>query len=312
MKKNIIITGANGYIGLHLVKKLRLLGYQVVTATRDNSGDIKMDFSNPEEVKNLRIDNIDTMIHTVSPNEGLYRNKTYTALSEGITGIHAALDFCVDNKIKNFIYFSSFHVFGNQGGILNEETNISPMNDYGLSHSIAEQTVQLFNRKGLINGWVIRPSNLFGVPVDCAKFKRWNLVPFLFCKEAVEKMEITLLTPGNQLRNFVDVVDVVERVQWILDEKPTCRIVHANGNETLSVFEYAQLVQKIAKEKFELNVIINRPDRLNSPIDFEFTSIHDRNLIGNIEIFVEDMLKKLIENIYDLEVQNENTTNNFK
>lgn len=293
--KRILITGANGYIGLHLATKLRRANYEVITSTRDEDGDVKMDFSNPEKIKNLKIEGIDTVIHTVSPNEGLYKNNTYTALTEGIIGIHAILDFCVENKIKNFIYFSSFHVFGNKSGILNEESDISPVNDYGLSHSIAEQTIQLFNRKGLVNGWVIRPSNLYGVPVDCDKFKRWNLIPFLFCKEAIEKRTITLLTPGNQLRNFVDVVDVVERVQWILDEEPKCRIVHANGNETLSVVEYAKIVQKVARDKLNLEVNITRPDGTDHPVEFQFTTIQENNPIGKIEFFVEEMLNKLVK-----------------
>lgn len=200
--KTVLISGAEGYIALHLIKILNEHGYHVLTASRNPCSDIYMDFSKPEQIANLEIDGIDAMIHTVSPNESLYKTEIYHAVSENTTGIHSALDFCVKNHIHNFLYFSSFHVFGNKEGLLDETTLVAPCNDYGLGHYIAEQTVQMYDRQRKLRAWIIRPSNLFGVPVDCEKFKRWNLIPFAFCKEAVEHRSITLLTPGSQLRNL--------------------------------------------------------------------------------------------------------------
>ncbi|MWC30903.1 NAD-dependent epimerase/dehydratase family protein [Paenibacillus sp. MMS18-CY102] len=295
--KTVLISGANGYIALHLAEMLKVQGYNVLTATRDLHGDIQMDFTTPPEVASLRCRGIDAMIHTVSPNEKLYKTDPYRALSENAAGIHAALDFCRNNEIKDFIYFSSFHVFGTQSGKLTEDSPIVPRNDYGLAHYVAEKTVQMFDRTNQVNGWVIRPSNLFGVPVDCDKFKRWNLIPFLFCKEAVENHAITLMTPGSQLRNFVGVNDVCKKVHWILEHRPDERIFHAYGNETLSVLQYAQLVKKIALETFNLPVQIIRPDGNDQVVDFEFTTQYDiPNLKpkDDLKTFVNEMLNDFL------------------
>lgn len=295
--KTVLISGADGYIALHLAQMLKKQNYQVITGTRNVSGDLRMDFSNPVEVASLKKSGIDAMIHTVSPNEALFKSDTYRALSENATGIHSALDFCVNNNVRDFIYFSSFHVFGTQEGRLTENTSVAPRNVYGLAHYVAEQTVQMFDRTNRVNAWVVRPSNLFGVPVDCEKFKRWNLIPFLFCREAVELGVITLLTSGSQLRNFVSVSDVCKKVLSILELKPEERIFHANGNETMSVLNYALLVQKVALEQFHLPVRIIRPEGTDQWVDFEFTSLYDSpNLVPSekLETFVKEMLKVLL------------------
>lgn len=295
--KTILISGAEGYIALHLAKYLRKHHYIVMTATRGRGGDLKMDFSEPSEVAALISHGIDTMIHMVSPNEALYKTDPYRALSENAAGIHAALDFCRNNNINDFIYFSSFHVFGMQGGKLTENTPVAPRNDYGLAHYNAEQTVQMFDRTNQVNGWIIRPSNLFGVPVNLNTFKRWNLIPFLFCREAVQSNEITLLTPGNQLRNFVGVSDVCKKVLWILEQRPKERIFHAYGNETLSVLQFALLVQKVALEIFQIPVQIIRPEGYDQVAEFEFTSVNDHPSLepsDELETFVVELLKALL------------------
>ncbi|MCM3750205.1 NAD(P)-dependent oxidoreductase [Paenibacillus pasadenensis] len=295
--KTILVSGANGYLGLHMARYLRSCNIKVVTAAR-HDGDFKMNFSYPSEIATLNVNGIDAMIHTVSPNESLYKSDPYYALSEHVSGIHAALDFCYNNKIRDFIYFSSFHVFGSSAGQLKEDTPISPTNDYGLAHSMAEQTIQMFNRLNKINAWVVRPSNLFGVPVDTKQFKRWNLIPFLFCKEAIETNTITLLTSGNQLRNFVGTNDLAEKVMWILKERPMERIVHAYGSQTMSVYDYALIVQKMAQDIYKLPVQIIRPSDVDESYrQFDFSSLH-KNIApipsDCLSEFVNEMLGVLL------------------
>jgi len=296
--KKVLISGAEGYIALHLARMLRNNDYDVVTASRGGSSNLRMDFAKPSEVASLRIDGIDTMIHTVSPNEALYRSDPYYALSENAAGIRAAFEFCVNNRIRNFIYLSSFHVFGYQGGVLDENKAAAPRNDYGLAHLTAEQTVQMFNRAGQVNAWIVRPSNLYGVPVNCDTFKRWNLIPFAFCKEAAERNTITLQTPGHQLRNFVGVSDVCKKVMWILERQPSERLYHAYGKDTMSVWQYAALVQNVAFDEFQLPVRIIRPDGNDRVVEFKYSSIYDipgLEPVDEIKPFVKEMLQVLLD-----------------
>lgn len=297
-KKTVLISGAEGYIALHAAEQLKKDGYKIIRATRNGNRDLKMDFSDPQTIANLRVSGIDAMIHTVTPNESLYKTDPYLAVSENAVGIHAALDFCVNNHIEDFIYISSFHVFGNKEGVLNEFTEGFPINDYGLSHHNAEQTVKMFNNAQKINSWIIRPSNLFGTPYDMEKFKRWNLIPFAFCLEAIQHNKITLLTSGGQYRNFVGISDVCNKLKWILENRPEERIMHAYGNETVSVFQYASLVKKIAWDYFDIPVEIVKPKGTEPIRQFEFGSVFNKAELQptmRLEDFIKDLLTILIK-----------------
>lgn len=289
-----LISGANGYIAQHLIKKLRASQYEVITASRGSNSDHFMNFSEPDHIAQLKIPGIDIMIHTVSPNEGLYRDDPYKGLAENATGIHAALDFCVRNNIPRFIYFSSFHVFGKSEGMLREHTPVAPINDYGLSHTVAEQTVAMYNRQQKIKAWIIRPANVYGVPIDCDMFNRWNLIPFNFCQQAARHRSITLQSTGQQLRNFVAVQDVCSLAQWMMEQQPVERIYHAYGKETISVLQYAQLVQQIAWEKFKLKIDVRFAKGEEQVVAFDFGSKRGYEPQHTLAVFVEEMMNKLL------------------
>lgn len=295
--KTALLTGANGYIAQHIALMLDRLNYKVISSARDNHHDLALDFSSPATVINTKVDgSIDVMIHTVSPNESMCKENPSRAVSEHTAGIIAAMEFCVNNQIQDFVYFSSFHVFGHPSGYIDECSRVEPCGNYGLAHSVAEHTVQMYNRLQKVNAWILRPSNVFGVPVDLTKFKRWYLTPFAFCKEAMEKGSITLFTSGNQLRNFVGVTDVCRKLQWILEQEPNERIIHCNGKQSLSVLELAKLVQKIAKQSLGLSINISHPEG-NEPIKhFKYKSAFSNpeiNPTEDIEDFIEAMLKAL-------------------
>lgn len=295
--KGVLITGSEGYLGQHLVQCLRKENMNVIASHRNElTSQFPLNFSEPDKVSASQISGINMMIHTVPLNEHLYKENKYAALSQHIAGIHAALDFCVHNGIPNFLYFSSFHVFGGQPGALHERRGPSPINDYGLAHFISEQTVAMFDRTKKVNGWIIRPSNVFGVPYDIEAFKRWNLIPFLFCAEAAAKGEITLHSPGNQLRNFVHVTDVCRLVMHIIETEPENRIFHSFGSETISVIQYAMLVQKVADTQFNRQIKINQPNGTDHITQFSFESI-EHNILPTkkLEEFVKEMLALLLE-----------------
>ncbi|WP_433747787.1 NAD-dependent epimerase/dehydratase family protein [Paenibacillus amylolyticus] len=296
--KTILISGANGYIGLHMATLLESLNYRVLKATRDSHGDLLMDFTDPDKVAEIKYSDIDVMIHLVSPSDNMYSESNHEAIIDNTAKVRAALTFCENNKIPSFIYVSSFHVFGVSQGELTEDSPPMPINSYGLAHYEAERTVIRFNRTNGVRTWIVRPSNVFGVPKDLAKFKRWNLIPFAFCEEAVNNHEIILRTSGKQLRNFVGVTDLCRKIAWIIREKPSYEILHAYGEETMSVLNYAYLVQKVSQEKFNMPVQIIHPEVEEEVVHFQFTSSNDCPELyptESLEIFVYEMLGELLK-----------------
>lgn len=295
IENKVLVTGANGYIGSHTVEYLRALGYTVLTAKRDGTGDIDMDFSNPDQITDISISGIDAVVHTVSPKETMIKSNSYSAILEGVLGIKSILDFCVKNDIPRIIYLSSFHAIGKSSGNADESSVPAPLNDYGMIHYFAEQMVGYYTRTGKLDGSSIRPSNVYGMPISENAAGRWDLTPFSFCYDAVMKSKIILKTSGIQKRNFVHVTNVAKCIRHLI-EISDIPVLHCSGPQTLSVREFAQMVCFVAGDVLaqEIQLIMPSVDGVGEEMNFcsRYSQIDQSGQIA-LETYVRDMCRFL-------------------
>jgi len=275
----MIISGAKGYLGTLACDFFQTKGCKVYKASRTPGSDIKFDLSQPEQFSELKINvPIDIFLHTAAANENKCREKPYESISQNVIGTKAALDFCVANDIKYFVYISTFHVFGNHNEEINEDVTPMSRDDYGLSHFQAEQYVKMYTELGYIKGIIIRPSNLFGVPDCLNNFKRWTLVPFAFCKDAVQSKCIVLNSPGLQERNFVSVHDVCEVIYHVIPNIEKYPLLHVPGPETMNIKELAIKVKLIMLNYYNTPIELKLPESnsfsLLSPTKLNFSSMY--------------------------------------
>lgn len=250
--KTILLTGYTGFLGSYLNDHLIKQGYKVITAGRKEDAQIVMDFNRPMDISSKKVsEKIDLCIHVAGANE------TYSTIEMSninIMGTKMLLDFCVINKINNFIYISTMHVFGNLTGDLKESSIPIPKNEYGMSNFIAEQYVQFYKRNKGINAISLRLSNLYGLPSKNSDFKRWSLIPFAFPKSAIENGYIILKTSGKQIRNFLSIKDVSCLLDQLIIMNEYPELLHVYGPDNLSVYEFAVLVSERCREILNIEV----------------------------------------------------------
>jgi UDP-glucose 4-epimerase len=262
---NILVSGGSGYIGSFLVKRLIENGDTVgIIARKENeytrlnhdqvniySADITKPFDFVPQVK------YDLFVHLAAANDIDSTDPAY-AINASALGTRYALEFCKKNAIKKFIYYSTFQVYGRVEGEMDENSVVFPGNDYGITHLFAEQYVQMYQRIAAIDYIILRPTNIFGAPM----FKntdRWTLVPSCFCKEAVEKGEINLMSSGKQNRDFLDVNDlaaITELYCLQFESFKNATVNIASGNH-FTIHEIASTVAKIYEQQF------GKPCRIN-------------------------------------------------
>lgn len=297
-QKTVIISGANGYFGAIATQYFHTQGWRVLQATRQLNADIYFNLDQPEAFAQQRIaTEIDVFIHAAAAHEIGCRHQPYRSVYQNVVGTKAALDFCVANQIPRFIYFSTFHVFGYPQGNIDENTQPFPKNDYGLSNLQAEEYVQMYNRENKINGTVLRPSNFFGIPINLEHFQRWSLTPLAFCQEAVTSHQIILKTPGFQQRNFISILDICIVIEKISLKQINLPLLHLYGNDTFSIRELAQLVQKVMKEHFYQEVTLIIPDGTQQAVDFNYGSLYLSEIYHPhqyLEDFIKSFCKKLL------------------
>ena len=262
---NILISGGSGYIGSYLTKKLLDQGHQVSIIARSENEFIRnfsakigvyyQDITLPFtfELKTP----VDCFIHLGAANDIDSADPSY-AISASVLGTRYALDFCLKNNIKKTIYYSTFQVYGYVEGDMSESSPLLPTNDYGITHQFAEQYFEMYQRTKGIDYIIIRPTNIFGSPMYKST-DRWTLVPSCFCKEAIEKGEINLMSSGLQKRDFIDINDLaaVSAIFCANFNSYKNKTINVSSGVNYTIVEIAKMVSEEYKTQFNKECAIN-------------------------------------------------------
>ena len=168
VKLNILITGANGFIGSRLLKyfsekkELRVTGLVRETSNLFRFGDRRYELlyaSINDPLKEIT-KGFDAVIHTAAKSsdwgnyDGFYKNNV-----EGAVNLITA---SIQSGVRRFIHFSSTVVYGFKGNLKTPENKVkNPFNNnYCLTKSLAEEKLTAFKER--IELIILRPSNVFG------------------------------------------------------------------------------------------------------------------------------------------------------
>lgn len=149
----VLVTGATGFLGAEVCKRLVALGHQIVGVGRKRYGFlpekilknnnfhfIQLELKNLDE-KMLENFNITSCIHLASMVE--YASHDYHDYT--ITPTLNLLRFAKNTKMKKIIYSSTSSVITKPSPSIttDEETPVSPMSNYGLSKYICEKLLEI-------------------------------------------------------------------------------------------------------------------------------------------------------------------------
>jgi UDP-glucose 4-epimerase len=207
---NLLMSGGSGFIGSYFLNKFNDQNLTLDLISRRTPSNYQQkksliynfDISKPITFYSEK--KYDFFLHLAGANDIDSKNP-FEALSKSSYGTRNCLEFCINNNIKRFIYFSTLQVYGDNNRIT-ESDNVLCRNDYALTHYFAEQYVRMFSQYG-IDFIILRPSNIYG-PFESSTVNRWSLVPGCFCKEAKINAKIKLLSSGKQKRDFISLEDV--------------------------------------------------------------------------------------------------------
>ena len=155
--KKILITGGFGNLGTWLVRYFSVQQeVQLFLLARSNKENdltftanfkfLECDITNLESCKMVLGDiAFDYIIHTASSNDYFIDNYAHDALQVNALGTRNILQTINFSSLKNFIYFSTFHVYGKGDGMITEQTSLTPSNDYAITHLFGEEYVKMFH-----------------------------------------------------------------------------------------------------------------------------------------------------------------------
>lgn len=204
---NIFITGASGFLGKSLAKKLIHDGHTIRLLARDKNNVQDLEtlgaeviLGNLEKFDNKFLKNIDFVYHlaAIRYEWGFSWDDYYKT---NILGTKNLLEASFENNVKKFIYCSSVFVFGYPEKLpVDESYPYDPTTFYSRSKMEAEKVVKEYYSK--INTVIIRPTIVYG-PGDTAGM-------FLKLCRLINKHMFVILGNGENYLHLTHIDDVVQ------------------------------------------------------------------------------------------------------
>ena len=269
---NILITGGLGYVGGRVASYLKEKephAHILLTSRNKNRKlpqwterftILEMNLLDESSISNcLRDRDINIIIHLAALNEIDSRKDPKLALEINTKGTYRLLDLAYKTGIKNFIYFSTFHVYGDVlESVITEETPTRPFHPYAITHRAAEDFVNYFRHYYGMKTLIFRLSNGYGYPMH-KEVNRWTLVFNDLCKQAVTEGKILLRSSGRQYRDFISLHDVARAVHYFIFNIPDRwgdGLYNLGGNCSMSILEVAQKISNVCISKYKKEIKI--------------------------------------------------------
>ena len=279
---NILITGGLGYVGGRVANYLKEKEphTHILLTTRNKNRKLpqwterftilEMNILDESSISNcLRDKDINIIIHLAVLNEIDSIKDPKLALEVNTKGTYRLLDLANKTGIKNFIYFSTFHVYGDVlESVITEETPTRPFHPYAISHRAAEDFVNYFKHYYGMKTLIFRLSNGYGYPMH-KEVNRWTLVFNDLCKQAVTEGKILLRSSGRQYRDFILLHDVARAVHYFIFNIPNRwgnGLYNLGGNCSMSVLEVAQKISDVYRLKYKKGIKIKKKQDDSSSI----------------------------------------------
>ena len=329
--KNILITGAGGFIAGHLIKKLLIRGNNIIAV------DIKpLDFwfQKFKEVKNYSLDmkeyenclkvtdDIDCVINMACNMGGMgfiENNKAECMLSVLINT--NLLRACVEKKIKNYFFSSSACAYNTKKqestyieGLREEDAYPAfPEDGYGWEKLFSERMCRHFEEDFGINVRIARYHNIYG-PLGTYDGGREKAPAALCRKIAFAKITnnytIDVWGDGEQTRTFLFIDDCIEGTLRLIESNYSSPL-NIGSDEQVSINQMIEIIQEIAGvSNLKKNYLLDKPKGVRG------RSSNNTKMIETLNWNYKYTLKQGLEKTYswilsDLE-NNKSNDNKFK
>jgi nucleoside-diphosphate-sugar epimerase len=211
----ILLTGASGFVGSHILDELLARGFKVAVLLRPSAnrrflshrlGSVEVccgSIADPASLR-LALENVTHVIHCAGATRAARREDYYLTNHIGTRNILEAIR-AQNGAVSRLIHISSLAVAGpaTAGKPATENSPTSPISDYGKSKLAAEEEV----RKHRSTEWVIvRPPAVYG-PRDDGFFSLFQAVQRHFLPLPSDTQELSLVYVKDLARVVAVLVD---------------------------------------------------------------------------------------------------------
>lgn len=285
MNKALVI-GGSGFLGSHVADHLSDIGYNVYiydirksTYLRQDQkmiiGDIDDEISLDKAIKDSKYvfhfaGLADIHESTINPLNTIKTNVLSTTL---------ILDKCVKNKVERFMYASTIYVYSNHGSFYKTSKQCSEL--------IIENYCSAFNLKCTI----MRYGSLYG--------KRANFFNSIMkmIKQAIEDKKITRSGDGEEVRDYINVIDAAKASIDLINSKEMINYVMITGNQTMKIKNIVDMINEMMGNNLEIVYTNENQSEHYKITPYNFKPNVAKKYISN---YSHDLGQGILESIYEM------------
>jgi nucleoside-diphosphate-sugar epimerase len=312
-KSKALVTGAAGFLGFHLCKKLFEAGYSVVgvddisTGLKSNANDlskygtkfVKADVSKnwdgwTKKIKSDLAGNFDLVFHFASPaSPPLYQKVPLKTLAVNSLGLYRALDFATKKKAR-LVFASTSEIYGSPNVSPQNESYWGNTNSYGPrscydeAKRFGEALIYSYNQENKTKHGLVRIFNTYGPRMNPTDGR----VIINFLMQMKKKKPLTVHGEGTQTRSFCYVDDLIDGIFKYAQKKQITQPVNLGNPREFTILELAKIVQNLGASPLEIK-------HVDRPVDDPPQRKPDLSLANSLldwspKISLEEGLKKVL------------------
>jgi len=272
--KRFLITGAAGFIGYHLSKRLLSLGAKVVgfdnlndyyevslkegrlnsLSNFDNFTFIKGDLADKGAVDKLFSDNKFDIVVNLAAQAGVRYSITNprSYIDSNIIGFFNILEACRYNPVEHLLYASSSSVYGGNKKVpfSTDDKVDNPVSLYAATKKSNELMAYTYSHLYKIPSTGLRFFTVYG------PFGRPDMAYFSFTKKILKDETIQVFNNGDMLRDFTYVDDIVKGIENMLcnppeenESKTRYKVYNIGNNKPVKLMDFIETLENVINKK---------------------------------------------------------------
>lgn len=276
----ILIAGAGGFIGGHLMKRLKQEGHELICAdikpleywfqidykNKNISIDLK-EYENCNLVLDSEVDYVFNMACNMGGMGFIENNKAECMLSVLINT--NLLRVCKKKKVKKYLFSSSACVYNAEKqkntfikGLKEQDAYPAmPEDGYGWEKLFSERMCQNFYEDFKLDVRIVRYHNVFG-PIGTFDGGR-EKAPAALCRKVINSKInndgiVEVWGDGEQTRSFLYIDDCIDGTLKVFNSN-YADVFNIGSDEQVSINQMLDIIEKISSYKFNRKYLLDKP-----------------------------------------------------
>lgn len=325
----ILVTGAAGFIGFHLSRRLTAEGHEVVGLDNLNDYyDVNLKKARLAVLKESGLFmHVNISLQDDQPMSAMFAQEKFTHvinlaaqagvrysienprsyIDSNIVGFLNILEGCRHNQVEHLVYASSSSVYG--------KNTKMPLNPHeGVDHPMSLYAATKKSNEMMAHSY----SSLYDLPTTGLRFftvygpwGRPDMALFLFTKNILAEKPINVFNYGKMMRDFTYIDDIVEGIvrvtkhtaapnpDWDGDNPDPCtssvpyRVYNIGNNNVVELSRYIEVIEETVGKKAIFNYMPMQP----GDVPATFANVDD--LISDVGFKPDTSIEEGIGNFID-------------